>query len=1229
MRLFLSLLLSCSSLSAQAAAVSPGISAAARGAVPASFKPVSPAIHQPLTTFLGSGLPLSAPRLTPEAAALLINLNISVAQGAPAASILAPLASAMQARGLEPSVLSGQISEETARVLSEAALSARQEVELQAAALAAESARPKISLATLSKTMRRMAEFGASYGSYFGAPAAKTFTTALIESRSRRAAILQAKMDSATASAQAAMSGTPTAEMAEERASTPEESVPANTPASSASRKAVTTSHQASPKSPNVSKIAAVPASLAALPFPLTQPSLPIAAAAPSPAKGLWAPETIETPLAGDPMAVTVHRLSNGMTVYLSPNRLTPTVTARVAVRAGSRQDPTDSTGMAHYLEHMLFKGTERLGTIDYAKEKTHLDRIAAIYEELFHERDGARRKALYAEIDTENQKASVYAIPNELDRLFGVLGFKNVNAHTNTDETVYEETFPSDRAEAWARIGAERFARPVFRLFQSELEAVYEEANMGKDDANRALYAAIQAGAFKDHPYGRAIIGLSEHLKNPSLAKMYAFYDAWYRPENMAVILSGDFDRAKMLTLLEANFGKLQPRTPSAPAEPAAAIESLKGITRREIFHEAAEIVGVTWQTVSRNHPDADALAVLERLLGDQQAGLLNLHLAQTQKIQEAGVYVWSFKEKSLFLLDAVTKNGQSLEEAEGLLMKEIEGVKAGNFTDEEVLAAVIKLEVESKERLESDEKRAEALVESYIAGSQWRHDVEGPARLRRVSKADVMRVAKQYLGNDRSVVYRRQGKTDSPRIAKPGFTPIEIDPTRQSALAAELTAAPEIEPRWLEEGKDYVVRSKPWGKLYWAPNPVSDLFSLKFVIPGGFRKDPRLPMAVKLFDASGAGDLTPADFERSLAQLGTKIELACGENECVAALTGLEANLGESLRLLSLKLARPNIPRGTLRRLVDVEQGALINARKNPKIVGKALREYAMHGTDSAVLANLSMSKLKALRTDELRRLLAGLMGTQRDIIYFGSKPAEEISQMTTFGRRRWRREPARAPRRIATPAKPRVIFIHHEGMVQAHIGLFASDGPDGPERATARRFYNTAMGGMGGIIFQEVREARALAYHAEGSYASGSRAGDDAMQSGWVGTQADKALEAAELMRDILTRTAVSPERYAATASEVEQYYRTGAIDFRDIPEQLWAWARAGFPSGDPRGELLTQAEAFKSSDLEAMMRRLSNHPLTIYVVSDRDKLDMTGLKKLGEFQEVSPDDIFPRL
>src|SRR5262245_21205640 len=144
----------------------------------------------------------------------------------------------------------------------------------------------------------------------------------------------------------------------------------------------------------------------------------------------------INHPNPADPMAVQIYQLANGLTVYLTENHETPRFEAQLAVRAGSKHDPAESTGLAHYLEHMLFKGTAAMGTLDFAKEKPHLDRITDLYEKHFHQTDPEKRKAIYAEINKESQLAAQYEIPNEMDKLYKGMGEEGLNAHTWHEET-------------------------------------------------------------------------------------------------------------------------------------------------------------------------------------------------------------------------------------------------------------------------------------------------------------------------------------------------------------------------------------------------------------------------------------------------------------------------------------------------------------------------------------------------------------------------------------------------------------------------------------------------------------------------------------------------------------------------------------------------------------------------------------------------------------------------
>ncbi|MEM6992068.1 MAG: pitrilysin family protein, partial [Myxococcota bacterium] len=263
--------------------------------------------------------------------------------------------------------------------------------------------------------------------------------------------------------------------------------------------------------------------------------------------------DLLPKPLADDPLGVTVHALSNGMRVYISPDHTKPLVDARIIVRAGHRHESDDATGLAHYLEHMLFKGTDKLGTRDYEAERPHLERIAALYDDLAAAEGEAARTAIFAEIDAETQAAAKFASPNEVSSVLSTIGAGNVNAATAKDTTRYTvDNLPVNRLETWATLEAERFRSPVFRLFLPELESVYEEKNRALDNAFRLSHKAGHAMAFGDHPYARPSLGTAEHLRTPAYGEMVRFYDKWYVPGNMAVVLVGDIEPETVLPLLE-----------------------------------------------------------------------------------------------------------------------------------------------------------------------------------------------------------------------------------------------------------------------------------------------------------------------------------------------------------------------------------------------------------------------------------------------------------------------------------------------------------------------------------------------------------------------------------------------------------------------------------------------------------------------------------------------------
>ena len=630
----------------------------------------------------------------------------------------------------------------------------------------------------------------------------------------------------------------------------------------------------------------------------------------------------INEPNPADLMPVKIYQLDNGLTVYLTENHETPRFYAEISVRAGSKHDPSESTGIAHYLEHMLFKGSRNFGTLDYEKEKLHLDKITELYEQHFHETDPEKRKEIYAQINAESQLAAQYGIPNELDKLYKTMAEQGLNAHTGAEETVYKVGLPANRLRQWAMIESERFAMPVFRLFQTELETVYEEKNRSMDNKGWIVIEAVGELLYKNHPYGQqTTIGTVEHLKNPSLRQMYEFYQTYYVPNNMAIHISGDIDSEEAIRIIDAHFSKWERKELPEPKTWEAT--PIQGVERVTVKYQAEEYVLLAFRTASQNHADAEALILIDMILDNATAGLINLNLNQGQKLRRAGSRPDMNNEYGAQFLWGIPKDEQSLEEVEQLLLKQIELIKKGEFEDWIIPAIVTDFKKSEKAGLESNGARVSAMRRSFLAYEDWDHAVEAIARMEKLTKADVVSVANRYFGDDYVAGYRVDEQHEVPSIEKPEIDKIEIDPTRQSDFVKKVLEMPvdEIEPVFVNPNEDYQIAEYADGvKLYYAKNPINDLFVLTISVDVGSRHNNKLRVAAQLLDKSGTPKFSAEDLKKEWYKLGSDFSFRVGSNETTISISGLDENFGASLALMMELLKNPTADDATLQELIKI---------------------------------------------------------------------------------------------------------------------------------------------------------------------------------------------------------------------------------------------------------------------------------------------------------------------
>ncbi|MEO8703168.1 MAG: insulinase family protein [Kofleriaceae bacterium] len=931
-----------------------------------------------------------------------------------------------------------------------------------------------------------------------------------------------------------------------------------------------------------------------------------------------WAIETpmlVPTPLANDPAKVTVHRLSNGMTVYISPDAEEPSIVAHVAVRAGSRHDPATSTGLAHYLEHMVFKGTTKLGTLDYAKEKPHLDRIATLYDDL--RKPGADTAKIFKEIDSETQKSAAFEIPNELEALYARIGVTGLNAFTADDQTVYVSTIPKNRLAQWARVEAARYDDAVFRLFWPELEAVYEEKNRALDNPGRRVNEALMVALFPKHGYGYSSgIGEIEHLKKPAYGDMVTFFNRYYTPGNMAILLSGDVD-ASVIPLLEKEFGNFK-RKPGAAVEPGE-ITPLKGRTELKVPVPSNEGVVLAWHLVSAKHADRYPLEVMDALLYDGQGGILQRDLLLTQKVANAGSSPTFQREAGYFELRADVLAGQSQADAEKLLLALVAKLQAGNFTDADLATAILTQDIRHQRQLESNGGRLSIMEDAFVNGEDWRDAIASIDRMRKVTKADVIRVAKQYLTANFIAVHKVKGVVTSAKIDKPGITAVKVDSTRQSAFVTQVLELPitPIEPVAIKEGQDYERGKLATGDLIVVKNRRNSLFTASHTYEYG-RADDRLAcLALEVLKVSGAGKRSAEQVSRELHELGLVITTTCAKNGSSITLSGVDKNLDAGMTLLRDWLADPAFDEATLKARVAASLTERANTMASPQAIVQASAAFARYGNDSELLVVATNKQLEAATPAQLKKLINRFLTMKHRTQYFGPRATADAGKAIQLGDGRLATKAPRGNRL----RKPNTTVLVDQETAQTHVWLIwpranASDA----DRAAGSVFAEYTRP----LLYQEVREARGLAYTVFGGFDPGARKVDDAAAMAYVATQSDKTHDAIDAVLETMMRP-IDPNRFAIAQETLGQSYRVDRIPPRAIANVVYTWDDQGKKT-DPRAARYERASKIDKAALEAWTKTALAQQTIVSITGNRTKLDDAKLKKLPPVTTIETAKLF---
>ena len=934
-------------------------------------------------------------------------------------------------------------------------------------------------------------------------------------------------------------------------------------------------------------------------------------------------------------MQVIKHTLDNGLTVFLSPNHETPRFYAEIITRAGSKHDPETNTGLAHYLEHLLFKGTSSFGTIDFEKEKPLLDQITQLYEERSAEQNETKREEIYKKINEISIQAASFAVPNEMDRVYGNMGGKGINAHTWHEETVYKVDLPANRLIHWAKIESERFANPIFRLFHTELETVYEEKNRSIDNKDRLLNSKVNDLLFKVHPYGQQpTLGTIEHLKNPSIKEIENFYNTHYVPENMAICISGDIDPDETIKIIEEHFSSWKAKAPLRP-EPKWEEKALSGREFVQVQYLGEEQILLAFRTAPKHHSDYHALRLMDMIIDNSVAGLINLDLVEKQKVRSAGCFPQNYNDHGVHFFYGIPKDGQSLEDVEKLLLAQIKRVKEGDFEDWVLPAVITDFKKMEKENRENNAKRVELMRDTFLSFVDWETTNKEIEELEKLTKQDIIRVANLYYGENYVAGYRVDKQHKLPSIEKPKIDPLDIDPDKESIFMENVNAIPfePFKPKFIEEGENYTIKEiVPGIKLIHVNNPLNDLFTLEMRMEVGSRHLPLLPYAKRMLDRSGAGNINSNDLKIEWYKLGTDFAFAVRESLSSMVMTGLDENFEDSLKLGRDLIEKPNISNETWDETKNIILAEREDEQKDPRAISNALAHFHRYGMRSRYIERPSDKDLNATNVETLRVMLKSILQAEKTVLYYGPKSPDEVIHSISQGFIGISNEiinPKPFDVLRSLKAKQNQIYFFDKEMAQAQVRLEFSVGTYDENKMPASQLFNEYFGGgMAGLVFQELREARALAYSAWAHFFTPSLPEEENLLVGSIGCQADKTIEAVVAFMDLLENMPINQTRWQSAHSSLLSSYRTNPIPYRSTPGFVYDVMALGL-SGDPRRDRFKIVEGADIKTLEEFYNNsIKPKAKLLSIVGDSNKIDLKELEKIGTISLIKEEQLFNR-
>ena len=940
--------------------------------------------------------------------------------------------------------------------------------------------------------------------------------------------------------------------------------------------------------------------------------------------------------VAGDPMHARVYTLDNGLKVYMSVNRETPRLQTYIAVKTGSRNDPPETTGLAHYLEHLMFKGTTHFGSSNVAAEAPLLDTIECRFERYRHITDPVMRKKAYHEIDSISQLAARYNIPNEYDKLMASIGSQGSNAYTSEDVTCYVEDIPANEIDSWAKVQADRFKNMVIRGFHTELEAVYEEYNIGLGSDDEKQIQAMSKKLFPGHPYGtQSTIGTQEHLKNPSITNIKNYFHRYYVPNNVAICLAGDFDPDKTIAIIDKYFGDWK-KSDNLSYPQYAPLKKLMAPVDTTVVGLEAPNVFMAWRTDAAASAQQDTLSVISYLLSNGKAGLFDLDLNNPMKVMGASAQLSSNHDYGMFYLYGLPKEGQDTKEVRRLMLGEIEKLKKGQFSDDLLPSAVNNMKLKYYQSLRKNDERADRFVKAFINDKQWDDEVHSLDRIAKMTKSQIVDFANRFFTDGYVTVFKAQGNdTTIHKIEKPHITPIPTNNDKQSEFLKEIVnAKPEpIQPKFVDFKRDLTVaRTKKGLDYLYKKNTSDDIFSLTYHYPFGSESDNQYAVAADYLSYVGTDKLSNEKIQQQFFKLACSYNVSVGDDAINISISGLNSNMPAAVRLLENVLTSAKADKESYDKYVGIVLKARADAKGEQRANFSALTMLGEYGAYNPQLNDMSEKQLRDADPQALLDKLKNLNRYRATVMYFGPSDMKTVDGIVSAAHatpRKFLQEPEAKPYLHQATDKTEVWVAPYDAK-NIYMTMYHAEGKKWtPEKAAIELLFNEYFGGgMNAIVFQELREARGLAYSAGARYTAPSAYPykDTESFATYIITQNDKMMDCVNEFNNLLNDTPSREAGFKLARQSLIKSLSTARTNYENV---FWRWLEAKKKGidYDIRQKIYETLPKLTLNDVINFAREnIANKPYRYLILGNEKDIDMDALQKLGPVRRLTTEEIF---